>query len=357
MDLGHRRDMPPRRPPTLSRRKANEARSRLRKVLLWTLRSVVGLHAVFLVVRLTLRDYFGIIHLLAGLMPYTALSLAVLAPVCVALRDRCCALLCGLLLCFPLFSYGRMFLPGRSADAPGDLRVATFNVESLDDHGPGDPLFEAFAEQLERLRADVVVLQEMDPESFGRLRERVAGTYPHSAIIAEAASGSVLSRREILGMRAIASLPWGPRGISCTVSTPKGRVKLIGIHACPPPFLSRQNPLRYDYHLRDGMNHRRKLVAAFLSHVDDPMPAVLAGDLNFTQEAKAYRLMAGRLKDAHAEVGFGLGNTWPANRFCPPVFRIDYVFVSEHITPISCRTHQINGSDHRLVVAELRIGK
>ncbi|HYT30207.1 MAG TPA: endonuclease/exonuclease/phosphatase family protein [Actinomycetota bacterium] len=83
-------------------------------------------------------------------------------------------------------------------------------------------------------------------------------------------------------------------------------------------------------------------------------PVVLAGDLNEEPGEPAARWIAERYYDAFARAGDGPGATFPSRA---PTARIDYVFVSEHLRPLSAWT--VGGpagrdaSDHRPVVADV----
>jgi len=85
---------------------------------------------------------------------------------------------------------------------------------------------------------------------------------------------------------------------------------------------------------------------------------VLGGDLNEQAHQPAWRHLAARLADCHAEAPAGSGHTFPARA---PGLRIDAVFAA-HDTPIvSCAVPAtgpdvVRASDHVPVVAELRIG-
>lgn len=80
---------------------------------------------------------------------------------------------------------------------------------------------------------------------------------------------------------------------------------------------------------------------------------VLAGDFNATLDhAPLRRLLAAGYRDAAVATGSGLRGTWPVGRRMPPV-TIDHVLVDERIGVRRVRLHEIDGSDHRAIVAEL----
>ena len=87
-------------------------------------------------------------------------------------------------------------------------------------------------------------------------------------------------------------------------------------------------------------------------------PVVVAGDLNMTDQSPGYKELTRRLGDAHREVGWGLGLTFPdreARRITSPfpLMRIDYILHSRDITAHRAYVGDRGGPTHRYVVAEL----
>jgi endonuclease/exonuclease/phosphatase (EEP) superfamily protein YafD len=93
---------------------------------------------------------------------------------------------------------------------------------------------------------------------------------------------------------------------------------------------------------------------------------VVAGDLNLTDQTAEYRRLLGvGLVDAHRQVGWGFGHTFPARRTIRvamqpvniplPLLRIDYVLSSSSVTPRSVQVAASGGSDHLPVIAELAL--
>jgi endonuclease/exonuclease/phosphatase (EEP) superfamily protein YafD len=81
---------------------------------------------------------------------------------------------------------------------------------------------------------------------------------------------------------------------------------------------------------------------------------VVLGDFNLTSLQVVYGEMTQTLRDAHADVGYGLGFTrTPLRGTGPATWRIDYVFHTPEIVALSTTNGDFGGSDHRPVVAEL----
>ena len=87
---------------------------------------------------------------------------------------------------------------------------------------------------------------------------------------------------------------------------------------------------------------------------DGPL-RVLAGDFNATLDHDALRgLIARGYVDAADATGSGLKPTWPVGKR-PPGITIDHVLVDRRIAVRSYGVHEVRGSDHRAIVAELRV--
>ncbi|WP_082310582.1 endonuclease/exonuclease/phosphatase family protein [Nonomuraea sp. SBT364] len=83
---------------------------------------------------------------------------------------------------------------------------------------------------------------------------------------------------------------------------------------------------------------------------------ILAGDFNATLDhAPMRRLLARGYKDAADQVGAGLIPTWPTNRRIPPIITIDHVLVDERVGVRAVSVHDVPGTDHRAVFAELSV--
>jgi endonuclease/exonuclease/phosphatase (EEP) superfamily protein YafD len=84
-------------------------------------------------------------------------------------------------------------------------------------------------------------------------------------------------------------------------------------------------------------------------------PAIIAGDFNATLDHSALRAAIAGCSDAASQRGQGLAPTWPT--WAPDWFgpQIDHVFATDPITAEYFTTREVTGSDHRAVLARLRI--
>lgn len=89
-------------------------------------------------------------------------------------------------------------------------------------------------------------------------------------------------------------------------------------------------------------------------------PDVVLGDFNATIDNPPFRdlVRRGRLDDAADQAGSGWQPTWPTGGFrgIPlPLAAIDHVLVGESLAATATRTHVIAGTDHKTLVADLRV--
>ena len=142
----------------------------------------------------------------------------------------------------------------------------------------------------------------------------------------------------------------------CTVQLDDGRIiDVICLRLSPPA-------VRFDLWSPDCWRsqaaHRRRqrteLAAALaqLSEIRPDRPVIIAGDFNAPAGDAIFALLGPRLKDAFRDAGRGWGNTITSEY---PFHRIDQIWTSVHLTPVDCRARPTIHTDHRMVVAELRL--
>ena len=86
---------------------------------------------------------------------------------------------------------------------------------------------------------------------------------------------------------------------------------------------------------------------------ESPYKVIVFGDFNDVPASYAYTKIKGKLKDAFAETGSGLGCTFNDKYYH---FRIDYVLYDPGaFTPIQYKTDKVNYSDHYPVLCQIKI--
>ncbi|MGO4708080.1 endonuclease/exonuclease/phosphatase family protein [Chryseobacterium sp. 2TAF14] len=108
----------------------------------------------------------------------------------------------------------------------------------------------------------------------------------------------------------------------------------------------------------------KKLIPTFKSHQEQvqilrknidasPYPVIVAGDFNAVPNSYEYYKTSEGLKDAFYEAGRGSGTSFHDYKY---PLRIDYIFTSESIKPVSYKVdHDVKLSDHFPVIATFKI--
>jgi endonuclease/exonuclease/phosphatase family metal-dependent hydrolase len=250
--------------------------------------------------------------------------------------------------------------PSSASQSCDSLRIVTYNVHScigLD--GRMSP--QRIARVLAQCDADVIALQELDvrrPRTLGREQAREIAQalnmdfhfFPTIRMEEEQYGDAILSR---LPMRMIRSdlLPGvtpmrqlEPRGaIWVEVAVGRHAVQVITTHL----GLDEQERLEQVQALL-GPN--------WLGHPQCHEPVILCGDLNFRPRSRAYRLLAGQLRDAQI-VNRRPSATFPSRW---PLVRIDHIFVKGALEVRVAETLRTRlaqrASDHLPLIAELALG-
>lgn len=234
-----------------------------------------------------------------------------------------------------------LFVPRARPPAPAaaTLKVMSFNTWSRNRD------VARIAGAIRAEAADLVLLQEIPPDVLAPLRDALRDLYgggnlywAYEADVEQAVlSRHPLEPRPLLAARG--------RAQQVVVHSPSGPITVFNVH-----------PLR-----TGGWRDRYRQIAALLEeHVlQERSPVILAGDLNVNDRTQLYRLVAGRLRNAHEAAGYGFGFTYPAavaTWRALPVVRIDHVFFSHHFVALRAGTlEDSGGSDHRPVFAELAL--
>ena len=264
------------------------------------------------------------------------------------------ATLVALLLFASPYSY--LFTPRPqpvSAETNADqLKVMTFNVH----YSNRDT--EDIAGLIRAEKPDIIALQEVTEVLADSLLPALASDYPHTLFDNSWGLPLVLLSRYPL--QAQPRLSKVQRSSQAIAETPNGNITIWNVH----------NFVTID---QVGWESQKRTLNAITQDIGaKDNPVIVLGDFNTTDYAGNYELVTNHLTDVHKVIGRGFGFTYPETdvldkipwspwyvhllRLAQPIFRIDYIFVSDHFVPLE--THVISngfGSDHRPVVATLRI--
>ncbi|WP_088978443.1 endonuclease/exonuclease/phosphatase family protein [Micromonospora coxensis] len=250
--------------------------------------------------------------------------------------------------------------------APADaLRLVSWNttVWNHDD----DP--DRFYALLTARRADVYLLQEYKPADDPAARDadlaRLRREFPGYQV---AARGELvtLTRFPIVGVTALPADPppgsdwrtdyWEVKSLRTDLRIGTRTVSVYNTHILVPLDLS--SPLRATFHRRRHEFFQRRQVQydAIAADLDrNPLPAVVAGDLNTSPAMADLDRLTDRLTDAGRASGSAYPRSWAigGQRW----WRLDWTFVSADWTVHRYWLRDVDGmSDHRMQESTLSLG-
>jgi endonuclease/exonuclease/phosphatase (EEP) superfamily protein YafD len=232
-------------------------------------------------------------------------------------------------------------VPDSQPDGGAPVVVLTSNAY-VSNGAPDD-----YARAMVAVGADVVVVEELtSPVAAALDRAGLRETHPYRVVDRrldrDSFASAIYSRWPL---QAGAAVRIGPgRGVRARITVPAGGpVDVIAVHTI--------QPLADLAGLRDGLADLGRVASSRRG------PMVLAGDFNSSRLHRPFAALLdrARLRDGHEVVGRGLARTWPANRRLPPTVLIDHVLVSEQIRVAGVQERTVPGTDHRAVVARLRL--
>lgn len=268
------------------------------------------------------------------------------------------------------FLYGELLVP-KFAPNPNrpSLSLMTYNMLGYNTARP-----DVVVDTIRQANADVVAIQELNPEAAWLIQRELAREYPYQILNPQigVSGAGVLSRfplrdtgetlpGEWIGTPQILTLDWN--GTTAT---------LLHVHTFP----SNASPIAFflagdliEASIRARENHSHLIVDFARTHLNSPL--IVTGDFNATDQNTSYQLVAGTLRDSWREAGWGLGHTFPSNNLntrptlniagLHPMMwlvRIDYIFHSAHWRAVSAEIGNWDGfSDHRPVIVKLVLEK
>ena len=256
-------------------------------------------------------------------------------------------------------TWGALFVPRTepAAASGSSMTVMTLNVLYE------NPKHAELAAAIEAEDPDIVALQELEADAAADLAGALGPRYPHRALHPVPESGAgVLSRyplRDVEAFQLSDGRHWAQR---MTVDAPGGALTLFNIQLPLPRFVwSEQRlgpfrlPIGYDSEPRSAEIRR---LTDLLDAVAGPV--LVMGDFNMSEYSPDYRRMRARLGDAYRAVGRGFGHTFPRLGSFPrrlpapwPLLRLDYVWHSAELRPLSAHVGPSGRSDHYPVVVRL----
>lgn len=270
-------------------------------------------------------------------VPFAAVTSFVPLVVALFLRVRLTALAAGVAMAVFVLIFAGRALPGPNPPASGrEFRVMTLNTLV------GGADVQTVIDLVGWYQVDVLALQELTPQMALMLHEDgLDGLLPYSVEDSRSgpAGGGVWSRTPVV--RTFKQT--APDQMeSPEVSIASLGVRVRSVHPMPPTSDDRVR------------RWKQSLAALPAPSTSDGALRIYAGDFNATLDHKALRAVLDRgFTDAADATGQGLVTTWPAGaRFALP---LDHVLVDKHIRVQSVKILRVSGSDHRAVIAKLRL--
>ena len=230
---------------------------------------------------------------------------------------------------------------GPSASEGARLRVFSANLRF------DNPDIRPISHEILGADADVVALQEVTDAHLASLRsEGVLGAYPHALLnpLPGVSGSATLSRTPLTDAR-IEDLAGVPLA-RATLMIGGQPVELSNIHTMAPIGEAR-------------LAERDRQLDALARQVDRSggvEARIVVGDFNASRWHPAFRRLLGSgLHDAHEQVGRGLARSWPNESVLPAFALLDHVLLSPEVRAVAVREGAGTGSDHRPVVADLRL--
>ncbi|MGE0786617.1 MAG: endonuclease/exonuclease/phosphatase family protein [Sandaracinaceae bacterium] len=219
------------------------------------------------------------------------------------------------------------------------LRVMTANLLGVN----RDP--EPLLSELLAADVDVVALEEVTPRWAVLLESDAAReVYPHRWIEPRADSfGIAILSRVPLDEVSVHELGPVPM-LEAVLTVGRRRVRVFAVHTLPPIDGEYAEVWRAQFVQLERVMHATR------------EPVIALGDFNATNHSRGLRgLSRAGLSDVHERLGRGLRTTWPNGVFIAPPLHLDHILVSEDIRAMDVREGVGHGSDHRPVIAELRV--
>ncbi|NUT31612.1 MAG: hypothetical protein HOV79_00915 [Hamadaea sp.] len=268
-------------------------------------------------------------------LPWLGLPIPILAALAIVRRSAPAGIAVLLATAVWLAMFGEIVLPAKGG-GPHDLRVVSNNVQA------GNPDPAATVQALIDSDADVVALQEFATAERSAYEGALAKAYPHHAV---RGTVGIWSRHPLGGVTAVdLGLGWD-RALRAVVRAPAGEVAV---------YVAHMPSVRVDVDEGFTADQRDASAEALGQAIAaDPIPrVVLLADLNGNLYDRALAPITSQLESAQAAAGDGFGFSWPA---AFPMARIDHVLIKD-VTAADAWVLASNGSDHRPVAADLRLG-
>ncbi len=340
-----------------------------RQPLRWLISLLTGAYAlgllIFVVLRLIFGDSLWWLAFFGNLTPVYFAALIVLLPLALLFRAKR-----GVLLMLPLVLigavwYGQLYLPKAAvvASSAETIKVVSFNVWG------DNPDLTPVEDWLRDQAADVVVTIELPP-AWNAGIPALRDVYPEQITGNSTMlywGGTLLTQHPVVSSEVIDLGDGVMRQQRVVIDVAGQQIAVYAIYLLLPlgneahiagstSFYTSVFSL-YDASARDAQIH-----ALLVRLRDEPLPYIVAGDFNLSDQSVIYNDLAAALGDSFREAGTGLGTSWPMLRATfglpssiPPLVRIDYIWHSADFRAVTAAVGPFLGSDHLPMLATLAL--
>jgi len=280
----------------------------------------------------------------ATFVPLIALSALLLAVLC---RQLLLSIIGVCLLVATIAIQVSWYYIGRPSDIGPftEIRVLSSNIRL----GLAD---ESEFVSLAKAGADVITVVELTPGAIRRFSDAgIDAAFPYSRLLPQPTHGiGIWSRYPLIPVTALRHR---------NVQLPAARLKIPGLKY--DPLLASAyvySPVAGDENTVDEWRHGMAGAKAQLDNfatAAGPAAVIVGGDYNSTPDMREFReLLTNGYDDAVNQIGAGFAPTFKADSWLPPLITIDHI-LTRNATASSIKTVTIKGTDHRALLATVRV--
>jgi vancomycin resistance protein VanJ len=342
----------------------------LYRIINWLSLFYLLLMLAYAICRYGIQDRLWFISLLNTFAIFVFIPLPILLLLALLMRSRRAALYLLPVLLWLAIWFGPRFLPKNTAGPANTspFRVMTNNVS----HFNQSP--ERITEATFAQNPDVIFFQEVQLGTQKAALAPLDNAYPYQTRQADTMRSGMYDAYNVTYSRFpfVVSKQVDPHMYEMpliyrnVIEINGQRVALYSIHLLSPggggrlPRISGNYFVRYALDFDDTIRNRQvNDLLTFLT--TEEYPFIVAGDFNTSDFSMSYAQIAAQLHDSFAEVGVGLGSSWPAARafawseLVPPFIRIDYIWHSAGLQAVNAWRGNFTGSDHLPMFADLTL--
>lgn len=309
--------------------------------------AIVGLYGVgvtvYTVLQFTIGERFVVVAWLNnGAYLLWAGAIVLIVPSILFRKYHILALMIIPALAFTI-NYLPMYLPRTVTPPPNtkQLKLLTYNINLAPANIVG------IANDIWRVDADIVAIQELTFHSADILEDRFAEHYPYRAFHpVDGFSGQGILSKYPIVYDDYWAIHLGHQHVQLDIDGEI--VNVFNVH--PVHHISPTGGL--------DVSRRIEEVDVILDKAKQSnAPTLIMGDFNMTDQSADYQRLTETYHDSYRKVGYGMGTTFPGHiPFSPTLVRIDYVFHSDKFTAINADVlRSTGGSDHRPLVVTLAL--